>query len=210
VRQTWQHVVDLCPKIVTACEEASVSVLQGRHLRTDAATGELARRADAIQDETGQGPSLDVIRVQERQRTGDLGRDERWPTLSARVVAETGLRSMLSFRLFVDSTTLGALNLYSSKVDAFDDADTTAGAEFAAHAALLGFATLMQQEVQQLRVALDSNRRIGAAIGILVIAHNCTEDEAFHVLRRASQRLNIKLRDVAERVIEARGQPLRW
>ena len=210
VQQTWQHVVDLCPKTVSACEHASASVIHGRDIRTDASTGELAAQADAIQYETGQGPSLDAIRLREPLRTGDLACDQRWPSFAARVVVETALCSMLSFPLVADETTLGALTFYSTRADAFDEADMALGAMLAAQAALAGFAALRAEETEQLREARDSNRRIGAAVGILMAGHNCSEEEAFQVLRRTSQHRNIKLREVAERVIASQvrnGRP---
>ena len=43
---------------------------------------------------------------------------------------------MLSFRLFVEEDTLGALNLYSRRVDAFDESARAVGAILAAHAAI--------------------------------------------------------------------------
>src|SRR5205814_1310683 len=42
---------------------------------------------------------------------------------------------------------------------------------------------------------------IGQAKGVLMEREGIAADEAFDVLRRASQRLNVKLRDVADKVI---------
>ncbi|HET9888940.1 MAG TPA: ANTAR domain-containing protein, partial [Mycobacterium sp.] len=53
---------------------------------------------------------------------------------------------------------------------------------------------------------LLSNREIGKAVGMLMMLHEMSEDEAFDLLRRHSQALNIKLADVAREVIEKRGQ----
>ena len=60
--------------------------------------------------------------------------------------------------------------------------------------------TLTRQNTH-LEFALDSNRRVGAAIGILMIQHRIAEPEAFARLRHSSQTLHRKLRDVAEDVI---------
>ena len=54
---------------------------------------------------------------------------------------------------------------------------------------------------ENLQVALASNRRIGMAIGILMVTGRLPEDVAFERLREASMRRNVKLRDVAEDVI---------
>lgn len=59
------------------------------------------------------------------------------------------------------------------------------------------------EEVEQLRAALISNRRISMAIGILMRDQRIDEHQAFDYLRRTSQNANRKLRDVAEDVIRA-------
>jgi AmiR/NasT family two-component response regulator len=56
-----------------------------------------------------------------------------------------------------------------------------------------------------LRKGLLSNREIGKAVGMLMLLHGMTEEQAFDLLRRHSQGLNIKLADVAREVIERRG-----
>lgn len=55
--------------------------------------------------------------------------------------------------------------------------------------------------------ALESHRFIGQAIGILVERHRITPVEAFAQLKSASQRRNIKLREIAARVIETGEDP---
>ena len=68
--------------------------------------------------------------------TPDLAAEDRWPQFSRRASEETGIRSMIGFRLFVREDTLGALNLYSSQVAGFEGDATALGAVFASHAAL--------------------------------------------------------------------------
>ncbi|EUA34128.1 ANTAR domain protein [Mycobacterium xenopi 3993] len=62
------------------------------------------------------------------------------------------------------------------------------------------------EDAATLRRGLLSNREIGKAIGMLMLLHKFSEREAFDLLRRYSQDLNIKLADVARAVIENRGQ----
>jgi hypothetical protein len=58
-----------------------------------------------------------------------------------------------------------------------------------------------------LQLAIESQRHIGQAVGILVERHRITPAEAFIRLKRASQDRNIKLREVASRVIETGAEP---
>jgi hypothetical protein len=62
---------------------------------------------------------------------------------------------------------------------------------------------LRQAESQavNLQKALASSRRIGMAVGIVMAMRRLTEDQAFAVLRRASNHRNTKLSVVAEELI---------
>ncbi|WP_252538662.1 ANTAR domain-containing response regulator [Streptomyces sp. RO-S4] len=57
---------------------------------------------------------------------------------------------------------------------------------------------LLQEEVEQLRQAIASRPVIDQARGILMATYGCSSDEAWHILRDASQLSNTKLRTVAE------------
>jgi len=59
-------------------------------------------------------------------------------------------------------------------------------------------------EVSQLRIARDSNRRVGMAMGIVMDQLQVDDEQAFDMLRRTSQNTNRKLRDVAEDVLQSR------
>nr|BFD85009.1 hypothetical protein StreXyl84_44100 [Streptomyces sp. Xyl84] len=64
----------------------------------------------------------------------------------------------------------------------------------------------LEQEVRQLRRALVSRPVIDQARGILMAAHACTPQQAWDILREASQRSNTKLRTVAA-AVTAGAQP---
>ena len=117
--------------------------------------------------------------------------------VSQRAAEETGVASMLSFRLFAEGDTLGALNLYSQQHGAFDDEAVAVGSVFATHAAV---ALAGAQHDEQMQKALQTRNVIGQAKGILMAHQHVTADEAFDILRRASQRTNITPRELAERV----------
>lgn len=58
------------------------------------------------------------------------------------------------------------------------------------------------RQAEQLRHALCTSRRIGAAVGIVMARTNVTEEVAFDALAQASMRGNCKLRDLAEYIVE--------
>ncbi len=184
---------------VDGAEHCGITLVEGGTVRTAGASDDIPVTVDQIQYDTGEGPCLDAIREHEVFESGDLaGEIGRWAAFAPRVGAETGIRSMLAFRLYADEDTMGALNLYSHHADAFDDDDRHVGSLFAAHAAV---ALSNAQEVGHLKAALVSRDVIATAKGMLMAHSQMSEAEAFDILRRASQRLNLKLRVVAERMV---------
>ena len=204
VQHTLQKICDLAVETIDGCDHAGISFLKGKAVETPAASDDVPRVVDAIQYETGEGPCLDAIREAEVFESGDLGREHRWPNFASRAQRATGVTSMLSFRLFVEGDTLGALNLYSKAADAFDERSRTVGLVFAAHAAV-ALSSAMHDE--QMEEALQSRDLIGQAKGILMAREGIAADQAFDMLRRASQRLNVKLRDVAGGIVERSAAP---
>lgn len=69
----------------------------------------------------GEGPCLDAAYDHKTVRIRDINVETRWPAFSRRAVAKTGVRSMLTFQLFVEDENLGALNLFSTRPDVFTD-----------------------------------------------------------------------------------------
>ena len=106
---------------------------------------------------------------------------------------------MLSFQLWVDSDNLGALNLYSTHANAFNDESEHIGLLFAAHAAVAYAAVHRQDYLHQ---AMETRDLIGQAKGILMERHHITGDRAFLALTRISQDTNRRLRDVAAELVK--------
>jgi transcriptional regulator with GAF, ATPase, and Fis domain len=195
---TLVRIVHLAVETIEACEHAGISVIEGKAVTSPASSDEVPAIVDRIQSETGEGPCVDAIKEHAVFLTGRLSGELRWPAFTARAVAESGIESILSLRLFADATTMGALNLYSTEIDAFDDHDVAVGSVFAAHAAV---AWSTSQRIENLESAMLSRQLIGQAVGLLMARQSISDTEAFDALKRASQRLNIKLRTVAERIV---------
>ena len=135
-QDTLRRMVDLAVTTVTGCDYAAVSLFAPDRIYTPAASHELARQIDLIQYDTDQGPCLSAIRDQDMYVTGDLRTEDRWPAFATRATTASGVRSMLSLRLFVEGDNLGALNMSSRRPDAFDEDSIAVGRQFVAHAAV--------------------------------------------------------------------------
>jgi len=195
------RIVHLAVQHLEACEFAGFSMVEGRRITSPASSGEVPRIVDAIQSEVDEGPCLDAIKEHAVFQTGDLAHEKRWTKFAARAHEETGVCSILSMRLFIEADTMGSLNLYSTEPDAFDDHDVALASVFAAHAAVAMSSAKREENLER---KADSRDLIGRAKGILMARSDIDDDQAFELLRRASQRLNIKLVAVAEKVVERR------
>lgn len=169
-----------------------------------------------MQYTTGQGPCLDAIAHGESVYADDLLTDPRWPSFGP-MAADAGMRSLLSFCLFGEAT-LGALNLYAPLPRAFGATDRATGLIFATHAGVaLAAAGELEDATEALAVetnrlanlhgALASRQVIGRAEGILMQRELISADQAFDLLRRASQHLNTKLQEVAQYVVDTGDVP---
>ena len=190
--------------MVPGADEGSVSVVTGRrHIGSQAPTGDLPVQVDALQEETQQGPCLDSAYVHQTVRVTDMATEDRWPQFARRASA-AGAASMLSLQLYVEGDNLGALNLYSPQPRAFDEAARAEGFVFAAQAAV---ALRSAQTEQHLRAAMATRNLLGQAQGILMERFKVTAEQAFAALSRVSQESNVKLRDVAQRLIDTGETP---
>ena len=123
MRHTLQRVVEAAAHNLDGEVWASVSLVkQRREVQTPVVTDDRAGRADRLQYELEQGPCLDAIWEHETFRIDDMATEERYARWTRAVAEETGIRSSLSLQLFTEAeqNSLGALNLYSPQLNAFD------------------------------------------------------------------------------------------
>jgi transcriptional regulator with GAF, ATPase, and Fis domain len=208
--RTQDRVTRAAVRTVEGCDHAAISIVRRRGgIETVGATDEVPSRVDAIQYEVGQGPCLQAIAEQVTVVIDDLAGDVRWPAFCRRAVEETGVRSMVSIRLFVGEDTMGSMNLYSRRAGVFDEQACAVGTVLAAHAAIALSAVADRERAAQLEDALASGREIGMAMGVLMARGGVGREEAFALLRRASQHLHRKLREVAAEVVDTGQLPTR-
>lgn len=192
--------------IVRGCDHASLLVREGDRYITVGASDRIAEHIDDLERRSGDGPCIDAIEEETPQIEPDLTNPTMWPKLASVLVAETPVRGAMGFRLLVDKRKGAALNLFSDAPNTFDSESAGRAAVLAAFASVAINAVAKGEDSASLRRGLLSNREIGKAVGMLMLLHDMTEDQAFDLLRRHSQALNIKLADVAREVIEKRGQ----
>ena len=201
-----QALCDAALALVDGCDHASIMLESNGRIRTAAATDHVARRIDELEHEIGEGPCVDAIYEEAAQLDTDLSTECTWPRLGERIVEETPVRSMAGFRLLVDNRKVGALNLFSDRPYGLTGRSVDQAALLAAFASVSLMASARKEQAETLREGLESNRAIGKAIGLMMAFHKVTDDDAFELLRKASQDMNLKLRDVAGQVVHHHNQ----
>jgi GAF domain-containing protein len=190
----------------------SITMLDSAVACTVAYTDERVLPLDAEQYASRRGPCLEALDTRRAVRVAMASEEQRWPEFVAAARAD-GVRATLSIPLIVASTVagqddelVGSLNAYSRTTPAFDLVDEKltclyldAASQAIAHAR---YRQRAQETIDQLERALASRPGIEQAIGALRVVHACTAEEAFAMLAERSQRENVKVRDLAHRVVE--------
>lgn len=172
-------------------------------LDTIAPTDDLLRRIDAVQYELQEGPCYEAATDAAYVVSSDLATDERYPRYGETASAQ-GVRAQVGVRLFDSPRSHGALNLYSRHVGAFDDG----GSLSELFASQSGQAVAYAQEIGNLAEAVRTRTLIGQAVGIVMERYQLNDERAFAFLQRMSSHSNVKLREIAQGIVDAGGKGL--
>lgn len=206
-----QALADCALTLVPAAEGCGITLQrQGRPI-TVVSAGKGASQLDEAQYGQDDGPCLQALRSGREVPVADMLDETRWGPYPA-YAAALGTRSSLSLPIAAHTDTAGALNVYAGKPDDFTGIDLIALRSLAAQAT--GGIELAQRITDarvfaaDLQAALTSRSVIDQATGVLMGQQRCTAEEAFGILRTASQHRNIKLRDLcADLVTNITGTP---
>lgn len=196
-----QLVVEAAVMLIDGCDRAAIGVLEGDRFRGVAATDEVARLIDTLQNVADEGPCREASTDRVAQVDNDLTQGSKWPRLAAAMVEKTPVRAVLAVPLVDEDRRSGALNLFSDTPDAFTDEAVTTAAILAGFASVALAAAESSARAAQMEAGLVTSREIGAAVGILMATHGVSQEKAFEMLSQASQRLNRKLRDIASGIV---------
>jgi len=213
VEETIARVVEMAVEAIEGCDVAGLLLLEGDALSTPVHSDRAVADLDDLQRLSGEGPCVDAIAERRIVYVADLAEvanGSSW-SLFARQATGEGLRSALALPLTTNGI-VGSLNLYGRYPVAFGVLDRAKAVLLATLAGLaLVSAHAHEDEVNlnaHLHDALSTREVIGQAQGILMERERITADHAFDILRRASQNLNRKLRDVARDLVETGVRPL--
>jgi hypothetical protein len=199
--QVYDAICHAAPQLVSGCDHASLMLHRGGDFVTAAANDDVALHIDELERQLGEGPCVDAIVDEAVFMDGDLTDGSPWPRLSERAMSETPVRGMAGFRLIVDGKKSGALNLFSDTAGGLSPESIDQAVLLASFVSVALLASGERQTAATLRAGLESNREIGKAVGLLMAFHKIKDEDAFGLLRKASQDLNLKVAEVARRVV---------
>lgn len=205
----YQAVVTAAVSMVDGCDHAALMLVdaKGRYY-TAAATDEIAIAVDDLELATGDGPCVDAIVSEAVQHEPDLSTSSQWPAFTAKILEQTPVRSLLGFRLLLDGTKVGALDLFGDTPGGLTERSADQGAVLASFASVAVMTVRAQHQSHNLERALGTSREIGKAVGLLMAAHRVSDEQAFEILRKTSQDLNIRLAVLAQEIVE--GQRVQY
>ena len=184
--------------------ECAVVLHHGKHT-TLAGTVDHARELASLELELGEGPLTDALATGLPVAANHMSADFRWPQYR-RYLRSAGYKSMMAVRLQLDDGAQSALVFFAARTAAFPQPVV---------AAALGFADLASRSLRlvtelrearssaaDLRSALESRTSIDIACGVIMAQNRCSYREAFGIISNASSHRNIKLRKVAEDILD--------
>jgi GAF domain-containing protein len=196
---TVERAIALATEVIPACDAAAMALFEQVRTITVAASDEGLRDLVEHQFGLGAGPTLAAYESRETVYSADLAADPRWPEYGGVLSRQAGLCTAYAVPLTVRDRTLAVMTLYSKRVDGFDEEDRAAAEVVASHAAV---AVADAVSHDQLETALASRTLIGQATGIVMERWGLDASTAFGVLRRLSQSENLKVREIAARIVE--------
>ncbi|HVL33462.1 MAG TPA: GAF domain-containing protein, partial [Actinomycetota bacterium] len=122
VDEILQLITSLALRTVPAVTAGSVSLIREDELTTAAYSHDEARVVDEAQYEDKAGPCVEATLNGSAQYVRDVGEAAHWPGFKTAATAHN-FASVLSLPLAAGKARSGALNLYASQADAFDERD---------------------------------------------------------------------------------------
>jgi len=211
--EVLDRVAHLAKRTIPGADEVSVTLLTEDRdtARSVAFTGDLAVQLDERQYEKGFGPCMDAAQSGENIEIPDTTTEQTYPDFAA-VARRAGVTNTLSVGLPIPQRTVGALNIYSTQGVRFDADGQALAQTFASYAAVAlanaALYTSTAELTRQMETAMSARTIIEQAKGMIMAKRDCSADEAFALLVRASQAANRKLRHVAQQVVDRRGSGL--
>jgi GAF domain-containing protein len=202
---TLTRVAELAVRAIPGADGAGLTLIEESRSDTIVATAPFVTQIDDIQYSLGQGPCVRAAAEGTTMVSGSLQFDPRWRDFG-REVASLGVHSVVSLPLLTAEGVVGAMNVYASAGNAFDDEAVQLGELFAGPAAIaVQHAQVLAQTrrlATQLQAALRDRSVVEQAVGITMSRSGISADQALSQLRGLSQDAHLKMAAVARTIVD--------
>lgn len=195
----WGRITGAASSYLNDVDHASITVIDNREtVHSRASTDRQAAAADDIQQCYLQGPGIEAAREGSTRRIDNIGSEIRWPTFVANASAATPIRSIMTFPLFANDNSSGALNLFADEPDAFAGEAALLAEVFAHNAAVIVEAAHRERQLHHL---LTNRDIIGQAKGVLMERYGIDAVAAFALMAQLSNQRGQSIPAVARRLL---------
>jgi ANTAR domain len=201
------QLVTLATRQVTACLGATADLWHGGEPVVRAASHPDLPELVSVQLASGRGPVLDALAGQGPVSCPDVLAEERWPEY-----AEAGLRRGMRCSVtlaYLSEAGAVTLSLFGGRPHSLGSGQvalaellTAVGGALMGNAAEYGDA---RRTALQLSAAAESRALVDQAKGMLMQTLGCTAEDALGTMRRLSQEQNLRVTDIAQRIIDSRA-----
>jgi hypothetical protein len=192
---------------VPGCSGAAAVLWRGGEAGALAASHPSLPELVEVQVRCGRGPVLDALSGGEPALCPDTLDEPRWPEYADAALRQ-GVRCSLTLAHWSGAEAV-CLSLFGARPRRLGPDSVAAAGRLAAYGgAAVGMAAEYgeaQRAVRQLRDGAESRAVVDQAKGVLMHALGCSAEEALQRMRQISQARNMKVTDVAARIIDSRG-----
>ena len=200
----YRQVVDSAVRFVHGARLAALAMPDADGVAVTATTEEL-RDLEEAQHRLGQGPAVAALAARQVVRAADAGGDDRWPQFGP-MARRLGLRDTLAVPLVQERALLGVVTVYATEPDALLIPPGAFLSRYASWCAVavhnIQVLAAANDQVERLKLAMQSRSVIDQAIGILRARSGLSAEDAFARLRQISNRERVKLSVIAAGIVD--------
>jgi GAF domain-containing protein len=204
LEETLTRVSELAVEAIGPAEFVGLTMMVEGRQRTAIFTDKESPEIDQAQYDSGEGPCVEATEKNQPFTIESTLTESRWPAFCL-MASSHGILSTLSLPMMMENGAVGAMNFYARTESAFSPATVAQAEPFAAQAAIVLANSHAYWDAralgERLSQAIEHRSAIEQAKGILMATQGCDADAAFDLLVAGSQRENVKVRDLAERIV---------
>jgi ANTAR domain-containing protein len=204
--RSLNELVGLATRQVRACSGAAAALWQGREPMVMAASHPDVCELAEVELAAQRGPAVDSLAAATTLACPDTLYERRWPEYAHAALCR-GVRCSVTL-VHRSGGAAVTLSLFSARPRVLDPEQLpVAELLVAVGGAVIGNMSSYgdaRRTALQLREGAQARALVDQAKGVLMHAFGCSADEAFERMRKLSQQRNLKMTEVAQRVIDSR------